>query len=100
MPMLSQFAQFSLPLTCRLRPSTNAASGGRTGLWPRTISILRMRLMSSNHDSGVQKWRERFVDFLFCAESDEWLTGLRAGLGIQVILFFLSIPPHLTSFLP
>jgi hypothetical protein len=58
-----------------------------------------MRLMSSNHDSGGQKWRERFVDFLFCAESDEWLTVLRAGLGIQVILFCLSIARDWTSLL-
>jgi hypothetical protein len=36
-------------------------------------------------------WRRRIADFLFPAESDTWLAILRIGLGLQVILYALSL---------
>ena len=35
-------------------------------------------------------WRKRLTDFLFPDESDEWLTLLRLGLGLQIVLYALS----------
>ncbi len=35
--------------------------------------------------------RRRVIDFLFSDESDRWLTVLRIGLGLQVILYALSL---------
>ena len=39
----------------------------------------------------IQSWKQRFAEFLFPAESDSWLTLLRVGLGLQVVLYCLSI---------
>lgn len=39
----------------------------------------------------METWRERILHFLFPAESDTWLTVLRLGLGLQVILYALSL---------
>ena len=36
-------------------------------------------------------WRKRLTDFLFPDESDEWLTLLRLGLGLQTVLYALSL---------
>jgi Vitamin K-dependent gamma-carboxylase len=36
-------------------------------------------------------WRERFLQFLFPVESDRWLAVLRVGLGLQVVLYALSL---------
>ena len=36
-------------------------------------------------------WKERLVGFLFSPESDNWLALLRFGLGLQVVLYCLSI---------
>ena len=36
-------------------------------------------------------WRGRLLQFLFPIESDRWLTVLRLGLGLQVILYSLSL---------
>jgi hypothetical protein len=36
-------------------------------------------------------WRERLVDFCFPAESDTWLAVLRIGLGLEVMLYALSL---------
>jgi hypothetical protein len=47
----------------------------------------------------VRKWREFGVDFLFAAESDQWLSILRVGLGVEVILYCLSIAGDWTSLL-
>ncbi len=35
-------------------------------------------------------WR-RVVDFFFAAQSDNWLTVLRVGLGVQVLLYCVSM---------
>src|SRR6266567_4469091 len=39
----------------------------------------------------LSAWRERLVDFCFPAESDTWLAVLRIGLGVQVVLYALSL---------
>ena len=39
----------------------------------------------------MQVFRERLVGFLFPAESDKWLAALRIGLGLQVVLYSLSL---------
>jgi|SRR6476619_954600 hypothetical protein len=39
----------------------------------------------------METWRERISHFLFPAESDTWLAVLRLGLGLQVILYALSL---------
>jgi hypothetical protein len=39
----------------------------------------------------METWRERILHFLFPAESDTWLAVLRLGLGLQVILYALSL---------
>jgi hypothetical protein len=36
-------------------------------------------------------WRKRVAQFLFPAQSDRWLTFLRLGLGLQVVLYALSL---------
>jgi len=36
-------------------------------------------------------WRKRLVDFLFPVQSDRWLTFLRFGLGLQIVLYTLSL---------
>ncbi len=39
----------------------------------------------------MENWRERILQFLFPAESDRWLAVLRLGLGLQVVLYALSL---------
>src|SRR6266576_2148901 len=39
----------------------------------------------------MEAWRGRLLQFLFPVESDRWLTVLRLGLGLQVILYSLSL---------
>jgi hypothetical protein len=39
----------------------------------------------------LSAWRERLIDFFFPAESDTWLAVLRIGLGLQVVLYALSL---------
>ena len=39
----------------------------------------------------MEMWRKRILQFLFPAESDTWLAVLRFGLGLQVILYSLSL---------
>lgn len=39
----------------------------------------------------IALWKQRLVGFLFPAESDNWLSLLRFGLGLQVVLYCLSI---------
>lgn len=41
--------------------------------------------------SRVRKCWQRFVDFLFPPETDTWLTVLRSGLGLQVIVYALFL---------
>jgi hypothetical protein len=36
-------------------------------------------------------WRKGLADFLFPVESDRWLTFLRFGLGLQIVLYTLSL---------
>ena len=47
----------------------------------------------------MRTWRERLVDFLFSDESDQWLTVLRIGLALEVILYCLSITGDWNSLL-
>lgn len=39
----------------------------------------------------MRKWSERLVDLLFTGESDRWLTILRVGLGLQVVIYAWSL---------
>ncbi len=39
----------------------------------------------------LSAWRERLIDFFFPSESDTWLAVLRIGLGLQVVLYALSL---------
>ncbi len=39
----------------------------------------------------METWRERILQFLFPAGSDTWLVVLRLGLGLQVVLYALSL---------
>jgi hypothetical protein len=39
----------------------------------------------------MESWKERLTGFLFPAQSDNWLTVLRIGLGLQVLLYALSL---------
>jgi hypothetical protein len=39
----------------------------------------------------MERWRERLEVFLFPAETDRWITYLRVGLGLQVVLYALSL---------
>jgi hypothetical protein len=39
----------------------------------------------------LSAWRERVIDFFFPTKFDSWLAVLRIGLGLQVILYALSL---------
>jgi len=39
----------------------------------------------------METWRERILHFLFPADFDTWLAVLRLGLGLQVMLYVLSL---------
>src|SRR4030095_12320490 len=39
----------------------------------------------------LSAWRERPIDFFFPAESDIWLPVLRIGLGLEVVLYAMSL---------
>src|ERR1700758_1479956 len=39
----------------------------------------------------LQRFRERFMDFLFPPESDRWLAVLRVGMGLQVAVYPLFL---------
>lgn len=39
----------------------------------------------------MRRWRQQIVEFLFPAETDQWLSILRIGLGVQIILYCLSL---------
>jgi uncharacterized membrane protein YphA (DoxX/SURF4 family) len=39
----------------------------------------------------MRRFKERLAEFLFPADSDQWLSVLRVGLGLQVILYTLSL---------
>src|SRR5258708_36145154 len=55
-----------------------------------------------NRPTAVIKWRpakDRLVRFFFPLESDQWLTLLRIGLAIQLLLYCLSIKGDWNYFL-
>jgi Vitamin K-dependent gamma-carboxylase len=39
----------------------------------------------------MDSWKERLIRFLFPTQSGKWLTVLRIGLGLQVLLYALSL---------
>jgi len=39
----------------------------------------------------LSAWRKRLINFCFPAETDTWLAVLRIGLGLQVVLYALSL---------
>jgi hypothetical protein len=40
---------------------------------------------------GPGQWKGRVSSFLFSAETDDWLSYLRIGMGLQVLLYALSL---------
>jgi len=47
----------------------------------------------------LSAWQERLNDFCFSAESDTWLAILRIGLGLEVMLYALSLRDDWNYFL-
>jgi uncharacterized membrane protein YphA (DoxX/SURF4 family) len=39
----------------------------------------------------MRRWRQQILEFFFPAETDRWLSILRVGLGVQIILYCLSL---------
>jgi hypothetical protein len=39
----------------------------------------------------MESWKEKLIRFLFSPQSDHWLTALRIGLALQVLLYVLSL---------
>jgi hypothetical protein len=39
----------------------------------------------------MRRWREQSLEFLFPPETDLWLSILRVGLGVQIVLYCLSL---------
>src|ERR1700694_4742409 len=39
----------------------------------------------------MERWKERLESFLFPTAPDPWVTYLRVGLGLQVVLYTLSL---------
>jgi uncharacterized membrane protein YphA (DoxX/SURF4 family) len=39
----------------------------------------------------MRRWGQQILTFLFPAETDQWLSILRVGLGVQIILYCLSL---------
>ena len=39
----------------------------------------------------MHRWREQILGFFFPAETDQWLSILRVGLGVQIICYCLSL---------
>lgn len=39
----------------------------------------------------MRRWRQQIFEFFFPAETDRWLSILRVGLGVQIILYCLSL---------
>jgi Vitamin K-dependent gamma-carboxylase len=39
----------------------------------------------------MQLWKQRLIGFLFPDETDTWVTVLRLGLGVQLVLYCLSL---------
>src|SRR2546430_17351755 len=39
----------------------------------------------------MRGWRQQIVEFLFPTETDQWLSILRVGLGVQIVLYCLSL---------
>lgn len=39
----------------------------------------------------MRLWRQQILEFFFPAETDRWLSILRVGLGVQIILYCLSL---------
>lgn len=39
----------------------------------------------------MRRWRQQILEFFFPTETDQWLSILRVGLGVQIILYCLSL---------
>ena len=39
----------------------------------------------------MRRWRQQILEFFFPAEADRWLSILRFGLGVQIVLYCLSL---------
>jgi hypothetical protein len=56
-----------------------------------TISASRVSHPIPGLREAMESWKERLTRFLFPAQSGCWLTVLRIGLGLQVLLYALSL---------
>ncbi len=54
-------------------------------------SAVPTKQLSRKIPKQLETWRERILQFLFPVESDTWLSVLRLGLGLQVIVYTLSL---------
>src|SRR2546423_10148180 len=72
---------------CPTRFNTNAVSGRDTNLSPLTIlNDLPIPIRSS-----ITQALPRVRDWFFFPTSDRWLSILRIGLGVQVLLYVFSL---------
>src|SRR5437763_15614086 len=55
------------------------------------ISAVPTKQLNRKIPKQLETWRERILQFLFPVESDTWLGVLRLGLGLQVIVYTLSL---------
>ena len=55
------------------------------------ISAVPTKQLNRKVPKQLETWRERILQFLFPVESDTWLGVLRLGLGLQVIVYTLSL---------
>ena len=56
-----------------------------------TISVSGRRQLRPLFPNRLVKLRRRLAEFFFPCRSDNWLTILRVGLGLQVVLYCLSL---------
>src|SRR6266704_6629586 len=72
--------------------SSNTGKENRTTSCIRTISASAKRTSRTGTSvSSMPVLRKRLSEFLFPAETDNWLAALRLGLGLQITLYSLSL---------
>src|SRR6266436_5211992 len=71
--------------------NSSAELMSRTSFYMPTISASRKNHPIPGLPETMESWKERLIRFLFPAQSDNWLTILRIGLGLQVLLYALSL---------
>src|SRR6266700_7110247 len=69
----------------------NAAKPNPTRSYARTISGITQNLLKAEPPRRMRNILTRLEEFLFSPASDQWLAVLRLGLGLQVMLYCLSL---------